>query len=271
MVSKRFIAPLLAAYLLSMGIYPVLERTQIYSLSPGVKTGTGGFDSTSMLPTPWEASFATLPNNPTNSAHIHAMNAARRHHMSEFESVPWSSGASSHRRSLESRQDTAAQAVWSDKKQNQSFQQESEKSSETSETLQKSYVRPEEPDEAGKNDLIGQDEMHKKLLSAALRLGTVFSPTDNLAILHYLSPNTQPVLHSLLFGEGVMNDITAVIMLNTTAVVPKVTWDAVGWSYWQFLTLFSASSVMGVSAGLLSAILTKRTHLRPSKCFKRAL
>lgn len=111
--------------------------------------------------------------------------------------------------------------------------------------------------------LMGEEVKHrkKKLLSAAMRLGTVFSPTDNLAILHYLSPNTQPVLHSLMFGEGVMNDITAVIMLKTTALVPQLTWHAVGWSYWHFITLFSASSVMGVSAGLLSALLTKRALL----------
>jgi hypothetical protein len=110
----------------------------------------------------------------------------------------------------------------------------------------------------------GSHSNHKKehaehqLLSTAMRLGTVFSPTDNLAILHYLSPNTQPVLHSLLFGEGVMNDITAVIMLRTTANITAVTWDEVAWSYWNFVTLFCMSSIMGVSAGLLSALLTKR-------------
>jgi hypothetical protein len=58
-----------------------------------------------------------------------------------------------------------------------------------------------------------------------------------------------------------MNDITSVIMLKTTATVQEVTWHSVAWSYWQFVTLISASSAMGVSAGLLSALLTKRALL----------
>lgn len=95
------------------------------------------------------------------------------------------------------------------------------------------------------------------LLSSALRLGTVFSPTDNLAILHYLSPNTQPVLHSLLFGEGVMNDISAVVMLMTTTDMKKVTLGSLTSHYWGFLTMFMSSSLLGVLAGLLSALLTK--------------
>ena len=96
------------------------------------------------------------------------------------------------------------------------------------------------------------------LFQRALRLGTVFAPTDNAAILHHLAPATQPVLHSLLFGEGVMNDITAVVILRTTADVRAGAWaDAPGY-VWDFAACFLLSSLTGVVAGLLSATLTKR-------------
>lgn len=106
----------------------------------------------------------------------------------------------------------------------------------------------------------GPDRPAPTLLSSAIRLGTVFSPTDNLAILHYLSPNTQPVLHSVLFGEGVMNDISAVVMLMTTTELDTVTPLRLAATYWRFLTMFVSSSLLGVAAGLLSALLTKRAH-----------
>lgn len=89
----------------------------------------------------------------------------------------------------------------------------------------------------------------------------VFSPTDNLAILHYLSPHTQPVLHSLLFGEGVMNDISAIVMLMTTTDMDQITAGSLASRYWHFMTMFMSSSVLGVMAGLLSALLTKRAPL----------
>lgn len=262
--------------MLSMGMYPILERSQIYSLPSGPNATAPAFTSASLLPTPWEASFATLASNPTGSAQIHAIDTAQRHQLSQFMSSSAKPSSVHHRRSLaSSAQDALQQTPWGASELIEASQRTSQlpEASELGPLLRAGLPGPlpasntEEPadgtDSTGNHDevLIGAEVTHKKLLAAAMRLGTVFSPTDNLAILHYLSPNTQPVLHSLLFGEGVMNDITAVIMLKTTALVPEVTWDAVGWSYWKFLTLFSASSVMGVSAGLLSAILTKRTLL----------
>ena len=259
-----------AAYLLSMGIYPILERSQIYSLPVGPNSTTEAVASTSLLPTPWETSLATLATNPTGSAHMHAAVTAQQHQESQL--LPRSDRAhmTPHRRSLASSPLDASESFpWVATDHLQVSEDDYSQAGKMSELDLRHSSIPQAPAHSSSGPgtamhdevLIEEEARHKKLLSAAMRLGTVFSPTDNLAILHYLSPNTQPVLHSLLFGEGVMNDITAVIMLRTTAQATEVTWSAVGWSYWHFLTLFSASSVMGVSAGLLSALLTKRTLL----------
>eukprot|EP00892_Ulva_mutabilis_P011532 jgi/Ulvmu1/8751/UM048_0005.1 len=113
---------------------------------------------------------------------------------------------------------------------------------------------PSSPDDPPRD---APDTPGRTLLSKALSLGTVFSPTDNLAILHYLSPNTQPVLHSLLFGEGVMNDISAVVMLMTMTDMDTITAGSLATHYAQFVGMFVVSSLLGVAAGLLSALLTK--------------
>lgn len=49
---------------------------------------------------------------------------------------------------------------------------------------------------------------------APLRAGTVLSSTDSVAALQVLDPDTQPMLFSLVFGEGVTNDATAVVLLR---------------------------------------------------------
>jgi hypothetical protein len=99
---------------------------------------------------------------------------------------------------------------------------------------------------------------HGTLFQRSLRLGAVLSPTDNAAILHFVSPSSQPVLHSLLFGEGVMNDVTAVLLLRaaagTAAGTPAGLWAV----FQEFFFTFLASSAIGIAGGLLSAIVTKR-------------
>jgi hypothetical protein len=101
------------------------------------------------------------------------------------------------------------------------------------------------------------------VLQSAIRLGTVFSPLENGAILHYLSPTPQPVLHSVLFGEGVMDDITAVVLLRVTADMQHVSAVELFHCATRFTALFLTSALAGVVAGLMSAILTKRTPPLP--------
>jgi Sodium/hydrogen exchanger family len=113
------------------------------------------------------------------------------------------------------------------------------------------------------------------LLRTAVRLGAVFAPTDNSAMLHILSPSAQPVLHSLLFGEGVMNDITAVVLLRAAADVRAATLAEAVHVLVAFARLFLFSALAGVAAGLASALVTKRApqlpQVVPSNTRARAL
>lgn len=59
--------------------------------------------------------------------------------------------------------------------------------------------------------------------AAPLGTGTVLSSTDSVAALQVLDPEAQPLLFSLVFGEGVVNDATAVVLLRA---VQKIRWGA---------------------------------------------
>lgn len=50
-----------------------------------------------------------------------------------------------------------------------------------------------------------------------LALAAIFSATDTVATLQVLSSDQHPVLSSLVFGEGVINDATSVVLLGAIA------------------------------------------------------
>ncbi|KAG0459410.1 hypothetical protein HPP92_022538 [Vanilla planifolia] len=92
-----------------------------------------------------------------------------------------------------------------------------------------------------------------------LALGAIFSSTDTVCILHVLSQDQIPRLYSLLFGEGVVNDATAVVLFK---VFRKINVSKIGGGIafhvlWNFLWLFLASTAFGVAIGLLTALTLK--------------
>ncbi|KAG1663546.1 hypothetical protein FOA52_003174 [Chlamydomonas sp. UWO 241] len=103
---------------------------------------------------------------------------------------------------------------------------------------------------------------HVLQLSDCLALGAIFSATDSVATLQVLSPNSMPLLFSLVFGEGVINDATSVVLLGAvSSVYPRAGSDAAaangaqgGWSHgfgvlFSFVYLFTFSVVAGLAAG----------------------
>ncbi|EFJ51798.1 hypothetical protein VOLCADRAFT_33849, partial [Volvox carteri f. nagariensis] len=54
-----------------------------------------------------------------------------------------------------------------------------------------------------------------------LALGAVFAATDSVAVLGLLDPRTNPQLFSLVFGEGIVNDATSVVLLGALARMIK--------------------------------------------------
>ncbi len=51
-----------------------------------------------------------------------------------------------------------------------------------------------------------------------MALGAIFAATDSVAVLQVLKQDRNPLLYSLVFGEGVINDATAVALLRAVQV-----------------------------------------------------
>ena len=86
-------------------------------------------------------------------------------------------------------------------------------------------------------------------------LGAIFSATDSVCILQVLNQDDTPFLYSLVFGEGVVNDATSVVLFN--AIQHFVIGDISSLNLLKFagsfLYLFCTSTFLGVAVSPLSA------------------
>ncbi|KAG6407495.1 hypothetical protein SASPL_130486 [Salvia splendens] len=92
-----------------------------------------------------------------------------------------------------------------------------------------------------------------------LAIGTIFSSTDTVCTLQVLNQNDTPLLYSLVFGEGVVNDATSVVLFNAIQKldVNRIDgWKAAG-VFVDFLYLFSTSTALGIASGLVTAYMLK--------------
>ncbi|XAR58482.1 hypothetical protein NMG60_11013887 [Bertholletia excelsa] len=95
-----------------------------------------------------------------------------------------------------------------------------------------------------------------------LAIGAVLSATDSVCTLQVLDQDATPLLYSLVFGEGVVNDATSVVLFNAiqrfdlSHVSASIFLQFVG----NLLSLFIASTLLGVSVGLLSAYIIKKLY-----------
>ncbi|KAL0443314.1 UNVERIFIED_CONTAM: Sodium/hydrogen exchanger 4 [Sesamum latifolium] len=92
-----------------------------------------------------------------------------------------------------------------------------------------------------------------------LGIGTIFSSTDTVCTLQVLHQEETPLLYSLVFGEGVVNDATSVVLFNAIQKLDVNRIDV--WTaarvILDFLYLFSTSTALGVAAGLLTSYVLK--------------
>ncbi|CAK9159760.1 unnamed protein product [Ilex paraguariensis] len=95
-----------------------------------------------------------------------------------------------------------------------------------------------------------------------LAIGAIFSATDSVCTLQVLNQDETPLLYSLVFGEGVVNDATSVVLFNAVQnfdlshMSSSIALQLVG----NFLYLFITSTVLGVAVGLLSAYIIKKLY-----------
>uniref|UniRef100_M8AXN2 Sodium/hydrogen exchanger 4 n=1 Tax=Aegilops tauschii TaxID=37682 RepID=M8AXN2_AEGTA len=91
-----------------------------------------------------------------------------------------------------------------------------------------------------------------------LALGVIFSSTDTVCTLQVISQDETPRLYSLVFGEGVVNDATSVVLFNAikNMDITKIKSGAVLKVIGDFLYLFATSTILGATLLSLSGILT---------------
>ncbi|KAH0978515.1 hypothetical protein GBA52_028234 [Prunus armeniaca] len=96
-----------------------------------------------------------------------------------------------------------------------------------------------------------------------LALGAIFSATDTVCTLQVLNQDETPLLYSLVFGEGVVNDATSVVLFNAiqrfdlSHINSTIVMEFIG----NFLYLFLTSTLLGIAVGLLSAYIMKKLYL----------
>lgn len=95
-----------------------------------------------------------------------------------------------------------------------------------------------------------------------LAIGAIFAATDSVCTLQVLHQDETPLLYSLVFGEGVVNDATSVVLFNAiqnfdlSSVNFSIALSFLG----NFFYLFLASTLLGAATGLLSAYIIKKLY-----------
>nr|WFD52755.1 NHX9 [Nitraria sibirica] len=95
-----------------------------------------------------------------------------------------------------------------------------------------------------------------------LAIGAILSATDSVCTLQVLSQDETPFLYSIVFGEGVVNDATSIVLFNAVQSIDfnlidgKTALSLLG----TFLYLFFTSTALGVVVGLLSALIIKTLY-----------
>lgn len=97
-----------------------------------------------------------------------------------------------------------------------------------------------------------------------LAIGAIFAATDSVATLQVLSQSSSPLLYSIVFGEGVMNDATSIVLLKSidlTDMKNGITLGEIFFLLGAFLWLFTISLSMGVGSGLGCAFLLRKLKI----------
>ncbi|PWA79669.1 vacuolar Na+/H+ antiporter protein [Artemisia annua] len=93
-------------------------------------------------------------------------------------------------------------------------------------------------------------------------LGAIFSATDSVCTLQVLNQNETPLLYSLVFGEGVVNDATSVVLFNaiTKFDVSDTNLNTALEFFGNFFSLFVLSTFLGVFVGLVCAFIIRKLY-----------
>ena len=102
-------------------------------------------------------------------------------------------------------------------------------------------------------------------VSDCLAVGAIMSATDSVSVLNLIDANSEPFMHSLVFGEGVINDAVAIVLMRsaqhaTSSGSGSIAGPLVG----RFCLIVTGSLLVGLGSGLLSAYVTAKSRPRHS-------
>ncbi|KAL7172231.1 hypothetical protein ACSBR2_031847 [Camellia fascicularis] len=115
---------------------------------------------------------------------------------------------------------------------------------------------------------IGASQLFKHLnigfleMGDSLAIGAILSATDSVCTLQVLNQDETPLLYSLVFGEGVVNDATSVVLFNAIQKFDISQADSLMFLQYlgNFFTLFITSTLLGILIGLLCAYVIKKLY-----------
>ncbi|KMT13565.1 hypothetical protein BVRB_4g083400 [Beta vulgaris subsp. vulgaris] len=96
-----------------------------------------------------------------------------------------------------------------------------------------------------------------------MALGAILSATDSVCTLQVLNQDETPLLYSVVFGEGVVNDATSIVLFNAVQKLDLSNLSAMTALalLGTFLYLLVTSTLLGIFAGLLSAFVIKKLYI----------
>lgn len=111
---------------------------------------------------------------------------------------------------------------------------------------------------------LGIDGVHLEFVDA-LAVGATLSATDPVTILSIFNAyKVDPKLYTIIFGESLLNDAISIVMFETCqqfhgkAVGFSSLFEGVG----LFLMTFTISTIIGMSVGIIVALILKHSHIR---------
>ena len=111
---------------------------------------------------------------------------------------------------------------------------------------------------------LGFDDVHMEWMDA-LAVGATLSATDPVTILSIFNAyKVDPKLYTLIFGESLLNDAISIVMFETCQQFhgKPVRFSSIFEGIGLFLMTFTISTVIGITIGILVALILKHSHAR---------
>lgn len=111
---------------------------------------------------------------------------------------------------------------------------------------------------------LGVDGVHLEFVDA-LAVGATLSATDPITILSIFNAyKVDPKLYTIIFGESLLNDAISIVMFETCQQFhgKPVAFSSLFEGIGLFMMTFTVSTIIGMSIGILVALILKHSHIR---------